>query len=287
VLSYAVVTPARNERANLDRLAESLIHQALRPAQWIVVDDGSDDGTPEAVADLAAQHSWIGLLRHGERGGSLSEGRREGRDLTAFRAGIAALRRPADVVVKLDADTSFDEQYFAGLIGRFEEDPLLGIASGACWELEDGRWQRRKVAITHPRGASRAYRWSLVDDVMALEPTMGWDGVDEIKAQLRGYRTRTFVELGFKHHRPVGDREGRVRAGSALGRQAWYMGYRPSYLLLRALYRAMENPASAAMLWGYASSAASRAPRCPDPDVLRRVRDGQRLRVALRVGAPP
>jgi Glycosyl transferase family 2 len=287
VLSYAVVTPARNERANLDRLARSLIDQELSPSEWIVVDDGSDDGTAEAVEALAAEHPWIRVLRHGAREGSLSEGRREGRDLIAFRAGIAALRRPSDVVVKLDADTSFELDYFAGLIGRFEEDPQLGIASGACWELEKGRWTRRKVALTHPRGASRAYRWSLVDDVMALEPTMGWDGVDEIKAQLRGYRTRTFVDLGFRHHRPVGDREGRVRAGSALGRQAWYMGYRPSYLLLRAVYRAMGNPASAAMIWGYASSAASRAPRCPDPQVLHRVREGQRLRVALRVGAPP
>jgi poly-beta-1,6-N-acetyl-D-glucosamine synthase len=280
VLSYAVVTPARNERANLDRLAGSLIGQRLRPAEWVVVDDGSDDGTPEAVAALAADHEWITLLRQGERTGSLSEGRREGRDLIAFRAGITALRSPADVVVKLDADTSFDADYFDELIGRFEEDPLLGIASGACWELEEGTWTRRKVALTHPRGASRAYRWSLVDDVMALEPTMGWDGVDEIQAQLRGYRTRTFVELGFRHHRPVG-------AGSALGRQAWYMGYRPTYLLLRALYRAKENPASAAMIWGYASSAAARAPQCPDQHVLRRVRDSQRLRVAMRVGAPP
>jgi poly-beta-1,6-N-acetyl-D-glucosamine synthase len=287
VLSYAVVTPARNERANLDRLARSLIDQELRPAEWIVVDDGSDDGTAEAVAALAGEHAWIRLLRRERREGSLSEGRREGRDLIAFRAGIEALRRPADVVVKLDADTSFEPDYFAGLIGRFEEDPRLGIASGACWELEKGRWTRRKVALTHPRGASRAYRWSLVDDVMALEPTMGWDGVDEIKAQLRGYRTRTFVELAFRHHRPVGDREGRLRAGSALGRQAWYMGYRPTYLLVRAVYRAKENPASAAMIWGYLSSAASRAPQCPDAHVLRRVRDGQRLRVALRVGAPP
>jgi poly-beta-1,6-N-acetyl-D-glucosamine synthase len=287
VLSYAVVTPARNERANLDRLARSLIDQQLRPAEWIVVDDGSDDGTAEAVAALAGEHAWIRLLSRERREGSLSEGRREGRDLVAFRAGIDALRRPADVVVKLDADTSFEPDYFAGLIGRFEEDPRLGIASGACWELEKGRWTRRKVALTHPRGASRAYRWSLVDDVMALEPTMGWDGVDEIKAQLRGYRTRTFVELAFRHHRPVGDREGRLRAGSALGRQAWYMGYRPTYLLVRAVYRAKENPASAAMIWGYLSSAASRAPQCPDAHVLRRVRDGQRLRVALRVGAPP
>ena len=74
-----------------------------------------------------------------------------------------------------------------------------------------------------------------------LEPELGWDGVDEVMAELRGFRTAGYHEFGFRHHRKVGEREGRLRAGAALGRQAWYMGYRPSYLLLRAVYRSREN----------------------------------------------
>ena len=62
------------------------------------------------------------------------------------------------------------------------------------------------------------------------------------------------------------------------------MGYRPSYLVLRALYRARENVASIAMVWGYAAAAASGAPQCPDPTVTERVREGQRLRVVMRRG---
>jgi hypothetical protein len=69
-----------------------------------------------------------------------------------------------------------------------------------------------------------------------------------------------------------------------LGRQAWYMGYRPSYLLLRALYRARENAASLAMVWGCAAAAASGAPQCPIPTVTRRVCEGQRLRAVVRRG---
>ena len=73
------------------------------------------------------------------------------------------------------------------------------------------------------------------------------------------------VELGFRHHRKVGERDGRLKAGTALGRQAWYMGYRPSYLILRALYRARENAAALAMVCGYGWAAVSGAPAVLEP----------------------
>lgn len=283
-LTYAIVTPARNERENLLRLADSVVAQELRPQWWVIVDDGSDDGMDAVAAELARRHDWILIAGTGEDAADLAKGRRRGRDLLAFRRGLDALPAPVDVFVKVDADTSFEPDYFARLLARFAEQPELGIAGGCCYELVDGVWERIRVAGSHPRGASRAYRWALLDDVFALEPELGWDGVDEVMAELRGFKTAGFHEFGFRHHRKVGERDGRLRAGSALGRQAWYMGYRPSYLLLRALYRARENAASLAMVWGYAWAAASRAPQCPNPVVTGRVREGQRLRVVVRRG---
>ena len=282
--TYAIVTPARNERDNLQRVAESIIAQDHPPVSWVIVDDGSDDGMTDIANNLARRHDWIVAVETGQDPANLAAGRRRGRDLLAFRRGLQSLPRPVDVFVKVDADTSFEPDYFARLLDRFAEQPDLGIAGGTCYELIDGEWQRIKVSGSHPRGASRAYRWSLLDDVFALEPEMGWDGVDEVMAELRGYRTAGFTDFGFRHHRKVGEREGRLRAGSALGRQAWYMGYRPTYLFLRAVYRARENFAALAMVWGYASAAVSGAPQCPIPTVTQRVREGQRLRVVIRRG---
>jgi biofilm PGA synthesis N-glycosyltransferase PgaC len=284
MLTYAIVTPARNERDNLLRLAESILNQTHRPAHWVIVDDGSDDGMGEVADELVRRHGWIFVVGTGETADDLAEGRRRGRDLLAFRRGLRALPGPVDVFVKVDADTSFDDDYFERLIEHFAEQPDLGIGGGSCWEERDGAWERIKVSGSHPRGASRAYRWALYDDVFSLEPEMGWDGVDEVLAELRGYRTEGFQDIGFRHHRKVGEREGRTRAGSALGRQAWHMGYRPTYLVLRALYRAREDIASVAMLWGYAAAAATGAPRCSHPTVISRVRDRQRLRIVIRRG---
>ncbi len=283
-LRYAVVTPARNERDNLRRLAESMLAQRHRPAYWMIVDDGSDDGMGEVAEALARKHGWITALQTDQDRRGLRHGRRRGRDLLAFWQGLRALPSPVDIFAKVDADTSFEPDYFERLIQCFVDQPDLGIGGGSCYELRGGRWERIKVASWHPRGASRAYRWELLDDVYSLEPGLGWDGVDEIMAGLRGYRTEGFKDLGFRHYRPVGEREGRLRAGTALGRQAWYQGYRPTYVVLRALYRARRKPTSLAMIGGYAAAAATRAPRCPNPAVIEQIRAGQRLRIVLRRG---
>jgi len=286
---YAVITPARNERANLRRLAESLSAQTLLPVRWIVVDDGSDDGTDVLASELASERPWMRLLSpEPAHDGGLAEGRRTGRDLIAFRRGAEALEAPVEVVVKVDADTSFDPLYFETLVGRFAAAPDLGIAGGSCYELENGEWTRKRVAGTHPRGASRAYRWPCLEAALTLEPKMGWDGLDEVQADLLGYRTRIFTDIGFRHHRLTGGRErDRLRAQSVMGEASWYMGYRPTYMLMRAVYRARRDAFALAMLWGYGMAAVTRTPRCPDASLVRRLREQQRLGAVVSRGLLP
>jgi poly-beta-1,6-N-acetyl-D-glucosamine synthase len=286
--TYAVITPARDEAGSLPRPAAALAAQTLPPSAWVVVDDRSADGTPALLEALAREHAWVRPWSWtGGDGTRLIAGRREGRALEAFRAGLAALAVPVDVVIKVDADVDFDAHYCEELVRRFDADPALGIASGTCLERESGSWVRRTKADTTVWGASRAYRWDCLPDVLALAPRMGWDGLDELSVQRRGYRTQAFADLPFRHHRAEGARErSALHHGDAQGRAAWYMGYRPSYLALRALYRARRQPTALAMLWGYTAAAVRREPRCPDEGVRATLRDRQRLRTALRRGAP-
>jgi glycosyltransferase involved in cell wall biosynthesis len=288
VLRYALITPARDERVNLERLAAAVRNQTRRPAHWIVVDDGSTDGTRELAHELGERDSALMVLGSEHADGALRDGRRQGRDLLAFQYGIRSLPSAVDVVVKVDADVNFAPDFFERLIGWFEADPKLGMAGGSCHELQNGAWVRRKVVPTAFRGATPAYRaGACVDIALALEPNVGWDGIDEIQAQLAGYTTGTMLDLPFEHHRPEGLRESsRVRAHALSGRAAWYMGYRPSYLVLRSLYRSRADRAAIGLIWGSITGAFTRAPRCPDTRVIAALRSRQRLSVALRGGAP-
>jgi glycosyltransferase involved in cell wall biosynthesis len=277
-LTYALVTPARDEEKNLRRLAASLIGQTLLPAAWIVVDDGSTDNTAALVEQLAQEHEWISVMSAPEDGGRLVDGRLLGRDVAAFQAGLEVLPAQPDIVLKLDADVSLLPDFFEGLLQAFQDDPQLGIAGGACFELEDGVWRERWVTGGHVRGATRAYRWACLQDVQPLEPRLGWDGIDEVIAVVRGWHTKSIRSLPFFHHRMVGQRDGLRRAFRDQGSTAHYMGYRPSYLFARALFRMRTSPAAFAMISGYLGAVIRHDPRIAEPAVRRHIRDRQRLR---------
>ena len=275
IRSYAVVTPARDEADNLSRLASCLAAQTVRPQAWNIVDNGSSDGTLDIARALAAEDGWIHALS--VPGTSVAE--RGAPIVRALQAGIDALTESPEILVNVDADISMGPDYFESLLARFDADPLLGIASGSALELRRGAWKQRYVTGSTVWGASRAYRWECLQDLLPFEERMAWDGVDEFKANVRGWRTATFEELPFRHHRREGQRDGSGwQARLNQGRAAHYLGYRPWYLVLRALWNARREPSSLAMVGGYALGALRREPQNPDPEARAYLRGQQSVR---------
>lgn len=270
-----MITAARDEAHNLGRLADCLTAQTCLPRAWIIVENGSTDDTLEVATELSTRHDWVRPMSvTGQsvptRGGPIAR---------AFQAGLDALGEHPDVVVIVDADVTMDHDYFERLLEKFEADPSLGMASGSRFELDDGSWRRHNPAgSTTVEGQCRAYRSSCLVDVLPLDDYMGWDGIDAVKAHLRGWATRTFPDFGYRHHRVMGARDGtRAKAWASEGRAAYYMGYRPYYLVLRALLHARAEPAAVGLIWGYLGEVARRGPRCPDQDVIDFVRSEQSL----------
>jgi glycosyltransferase involved in cell wall biosynthesis len=273
-LTYALITPVRDERENLSRLADCVASQTRAPAEWLIVDNGSTDRTLELIRELEASHTFVRGLATGataapEPGTPI---------VRAFHAGIDSLTHSVDVVVKLDGDVSFEPDYFAKLLAAMAEDERLGIISGECLEEVGGAWQVRPVTEGHARGATRAYRRECLDAVLPLPERFGWDTVDEVKANVLGWKTGTIPGVCFYHHRPVGARDGApwarwVRQGGG----AHYLGYRFSYVLARTLHRARRNPAALGMLVGYGRALAQRSERHPDPAVINHLRSRQSI----------
>jgi hypothetical protein len=205
----------------------------------------------------------------------------------AFELGadVATTRVSPDVVVKLDADLSFAPDYFERVLAAFAVEPELGITSGSCYERDGGGWRQRHVTSGHVWGASRAYRSACLAAVRPLEVDLCWDRVDEVKASLLGWTTRTLVDLPFRHYRREGEREGtRTRAWATTGEMGHYLGYRLLYVVLRALNYARRDVAALAMIAGYSRAALRRRPRYGDPAVRAHVREHQSLRhLPLRI----
>ena len=65
--TYVLITPARNEAAFIEQTAQSMIAQTVLPLKWVIVSDGSTDGTDEIVMKYAAGRPWIELVRMPER----------------------------------------------------------------------------------------------------------------------------------------------------------------------------------------------------------------------------
>ena len=281
-LTYAVVTPVRDEERNLRRLAESMAGQTQKPVAWVVVDNGSTDDTAALAEELTREHDWIAFTRseptsRAEPGAPI---------VRAFLAGLEQVADRVDVVVKLDADVSFDPDHFERLLGAFIANPKLGIAGSSCLEVRAGKWVEVTTAAHHVRGAVRAYRRECLAAVGPLEPVLGWDSADELKAAALGWQTETLSGVAFRHHRPLGARDGRrwTRA-RAQGKASHYLSYRFWYLSLRTLRRSLDDPAALAMLWGFLEAAAKREPKHPDADVRREARRRQSLaQLPARIG---
>lgn len=275
-LTYAVVTPAYNEAGHLRQLTSSMLAQTVPPLEWRIVDNGSTDDTAELLVETTAQTGWITSLYLPKD----DEAPRGAPVVRAFHAGLEALGTDADVIVKLDADVTFEERFFERILEEFAADPRLGITGGKCLERDDaGNWKATHVTRGHVRGATRAYRAACLKAILPLDERMGWDGLDELRARVLGWDTRSIDSLPFWHHRTLGAREGRWSMWSGQGRMARYMGYRPSYLAARSLFRSLDEPRAIAMIWGFAAAMVEREPVYPDREVRAYLRTQQRLRV--------
>lgn len=282
-MTYSAVTPVLNEAANLQRLAESMAMQSLQPEQWVIVDNGSHDESPAVIARIVERLPFASAISVPNVAPTSVRGRPI---VAAFQAGAAMLDGPFDVVVKLDADISFDDDYFERLLGAFASNDRLGIASGTCYEQDGkGEWRPTYTTRDHVRGATRAYRTECFRLVTPLEERMGWDGIDELKAQVAGWQTASLPDLCFFHHRPLGARERGWSKWVGQGDMAHFMGYRFAYLVARTGFRMIHEPAAAGMIWGYLSAVLHRRDRYADRGVRDHLRRQQSVRVLPRRAA--
>ena len=280
---YVVITPVRDESLFIGHTIASMTAQTHRPVRWIIVDDGSTDGTGEFL-DAHADRSWITVMHRADRGHRASGGG----VVEAFNAGISLVGDVAwDFLVKLDGDLSFNADYFEKCLEHFELDETLGIAGGTVCRLEGDQVKIDSIGDPpfHVRGATKIYRRSCWERISPLAVAPGWDTIDEVKANLHGWSTRTFFDLDVIQHKPTGAADGRWRNWFKNGYANYMTGYHPLFMLAKCLKRAPRRPLlieSAALFAGYCSGYVRRIPQVCDRDAIRFLRREQVRRLLQR-----
>jgi glycosyltransferase involved in cell wall biosynthesis len=249
-----------------------------------LVNDGSTDGTGGLLDAAGKEHRWIRVVHRADRGFRKSGGG----VIEAFYDGYALLDgAPWDYIAKLDGDLSFGPSYFAECFAHFDRDPKLGLGGGIiCNDSANGLVEEYTGDPPfHVRGATKIYRRACWEAIGGLIRAPGWDGLDEIKANMLGWRTDSFRDLKVNHHRYAGEADGAWKNWIKNGKANYITGYHPLFMLAKCVARLWEQPyviGSFGLGVGFVLGYLRRVPRVDDAQLIKYLRNQQIRRLTGR-----
>jgi biofilm PGA synthesis N-glycosyltransferase PgaC len=280
-----VVCPCRNEEQYMRRTLDALVAQSHPIARLVVVDDGSTDATPAILAEYAARHPFVHVVRREDRGKrSVGPG-----VIETFYAGLEGIDLGAfEFVCKLDLDLDLPHSYFADLVARMRVNPRLGSCSGKPYYRDaEGRLQPEWCDDEIVVGMTKFYRVDCFRQIGGFVREVMWDGIDSHRCRQLGWIARSddAPELRFEHLRPMGSSDKNLLRGRRRhGHGQYFMGTSLPYMLASTVRRLAQPPyvvGALVMLWGYLASWVARRPRFDEPGFrpfLRRYQWGALLR---------
>ncbi len=240
-LDYVLITPARNEAAFIEKTILSVIAQTVLPKRWVIVSDGSTDGTDAIVEKYQPGRDWLRLLRLPPR-----QERNFAAKVLAFDAGYAQVKDLAfDIIGNVDADISFGPDFFAFLLGKFEEMPELGVAGTHYTEGTFHSFQDSYINVEHVNGQCQLFRRACFEDIGGYVPNKG-GGIDWVAvttARMKGWKTRSFDERTYEHHRTMGT-AGTSELGARFhyGKKDYFLGGHPLWEVFRGTFQMTKKP---------------------------------------------
>ncbi|MBN2403122.1 MAG: glycosyltransferase family 2 protein [Spirochaetes bacterium] len=238
---YILLTAARNEEKNIEKTLKSVIQQTIKPIQWIIISDGSTDNTDNIIQSYQKKHNFIKFFR--SLGDKFHNFGSKVKTINLAKKQIDA--SSCDYIGILDADISFQSDYFEELIDRFEKNPILGIGGGIVYEIYNNKKLRQNISLNSVAGAVQLFRYECFEKLGDFLPLKygGEDAAMEIRARMNSWEVQTFPELPVMHYGYVGKGSGHpLKAKYNKGIMFYQLGYHPLFQIVRCLYRSIDRP---------------------------------------------
>ena len=218
-----------------------------------------------------ARTPWIQAIHRRDRGFRKSGGG----VVDAFYDGFEQISddQSWEFIVKLDGDLSFSPDYFQRSFEEFERDANLGIGGGKVYIKKQDTLvvESPEDPAFHVRGATKIYRRACWNALGGLLRTAGWDTMDEVKANMLDWKTRTFPSIMLQHHRFTGAAEGAWRDSMKNGMGSYILGYHPFFMTGKCLVRLFRRPylvASCGLMFGFLSGYLKQVPQIQDKELI-------------------
>jgi len=244
--NYLLITPCKNEGDHLPDLIESIASQIIRPIIWIIIDDGSDDNTPQITKEAANKHNWIQILR-------LDESRK--RDLGLHLANI--MSKGFNYAIEycnkngleykylgnVDGDLTIEHTFFLNLINEFEKNPALGIASGGTkFTINNEVVHVKGLSVDEPSGGHMLIRRKCFEDCAGIPQSYAYDSVLKAKARLGGWTNKRFEDNLATEARDVNSAEGYFKGFLHLGKSHYYLNFHPTHIFASGVLKSFRKP---------------------------------------------
>jgi glycosyltransferase involved in cell wall biosynthesis len=271
-VNYILITPVKNEEANLPLLAECVANQTSLPKVWVIVDGNSKDNTLKIIKELKEKFEWVYWKiqeNFSPNSGHLNFAYavREGYE---YANEICVNKQwNYEYVGKVDADVLLPKNYFEKLTEKFKEYPKLGVASGFPYTLKTSSQIRdyeyineidadRDDFLPDELPDKRLFKKNCLDDIGGF-PLSKYapDSVMLAKARLVGWETRWFDDLKIYNLRKDTGTERQVwESFKQAGHVKYYLDYHPLLFSLSVLNELRKKPYyyAFAFMFGYLSS---------------------------------
>ncbi len=240
-LSYVLLTAARNEENYIRQTIESVVSQKISPEKWVIVSDGSTDGTDNIIKEYADKYHFIKYVRATDQAKRSFSSK-----AFALNIGYEHLKGLTyNFIGNLDADVTFNPDYYEIILQKFLSDNKLGIAGGIFYDVYNGKPYKITPRYHSVRGAVQLFNRKCYEDINLWLPLPkgGIDAYAEISARQHGWKARTFDDVEVFHHRVTGTAStGLLNYRFRAGIIEYTLGYHSLFQAVKCIGRISERP---------------------------------------------